>query len=434
MSKGPVHKKVGFISFRFSGTDGVSLETAKWSEIFTKLGWECYYLAGELDTPPERSMCEPILQFTHPDIQEIYRVAFDNRDQRTDGFTEQIHTLRKGIKDIIYSFVDEYDISLIVAENVLTIPLNLPLGLALTEFIAEADIRCIAHHHDFFWERTRFLTNCVWDILRTAYPPHLSNIAHVVINSSASNQLALRTGINSVLIPNVMPFERQAPGRDAYNSDIREALGVKEDEVLVLQPTRVVQRKGIEHAMELVARMHRRSQRDFVLVISHASGDEGFEYQQRLVEYAGLLKVKTLFESEKIQDTRSEKRGVKRYSLHDLYLHADLVTFPSLFEGFGNALLETIYFRKPLVVNSYSTYLYDIKPLGFDVVEFNNFISAETVSTTLDLLSDPARIERMIENNYKLGRRHFSYSVLEDKLRHILNDLWGIVLYNNDQF
>ena len=428
MLKGPRHKNVGFISFRLSGTDGVSLETSKWAEVFHKLGWQCYYLAGELDTPPEHSMCEPILQFTHPDIQEIYHVAFDGHGKRTDGFTERVHTLRKQIKDIIYSFVRKYDICLVVTQNALTIPLNLPFGMALTEYIAEDDIRCIAHHHDFFWERKRFLTNCVWDILRTSYPPHLENISHVVINSSARNQLALRTGIGATLIPNVMPFEKPAPGKDDYNRDIRAALGVKENEYLVLQPTRVVQRKGIELAIELVARMSARSKKEFVFVISHASGDEGFEYQQRLREYANLLNVKTTFESEKIQDNRGETNGKKYYSLNDLYPYADLVTYPSIFEGFGNAFLETLYFRKPIVVNNYSTYSYDIRPLGFDVVEFNNFISAKTVEETLALLSDPARIKKMVDTNYELGLRHFSYQVLEERLRHIVNELWSTVL------
>ncbi len=427
MLKEPKHKSVGFVSFRFSGTDGVSLEATKWAEIFNKLGWQCHYLAGELDEQLDSTMCEPILQFTHPDIQEIYHMAFANRDKRTTAFTERVHVLRKRIKDILYAFVEKHNICLLVTENSLTIPLNLPLGMALTEYIAESNIPCIAHHHDFFWERQRFLTNCVWDILRSCYPPHLSSISHVVINSSACNQLALRTGISATLIPNVMPFEHPASGKDDYNSDIRQALGVEDNEYLVLQPTRVVQRKGVEHAIELVARMNVKSSKDFALVISHASGDEGFEYQQRLYEYAQLLNVKTTFESEKIQEMRCDLNGQKCYSLNDIYPYADLVTYPSLFEGFGNAFLEAIYFRKPLVVNNYSTYAYDIRPLGFEVVEFNNFISSKTVDETLSMLSNPSRIQQMVDTNYELGLRHFSYRILEERLRHIVNNLWSTV-------
>jgi hypothetical protein len=116
--------------------------------------------------------------------------------------------------------------------------------------------------------------------------------------------------------------------------------------------------------------------RKATLVISHASGDEGYEYQQRVNDYADLLKVKTLF----VQHIIDEKRGMtedgrKIYTLYDIYPHADLVTYPSIFEGFGNAFLETIYFRKPILVNNYTIYSHDIKPKGFDVIEMYNFIS-----------------------------------------------------------
>ena len=39
------------------------------------------------------------------------------------------------------------------------------------------------------------------------------------------------------------------------------------------------------------------------------------------------------------------------YTLRDVYPHADFITYPSLYEGFGNAFLEAIYFKKPLLIN-----------------------------------------------------------------------------------
>lgn len=129
---------------------------------------------------------------------------------------------------------------------------------------------------------------------------------------------------------------------DDYNQDVRKELGIDEDELFVLQPTRVVQRKGIEHAIELVARMKRKS----VLVISHASGDEGYEYEQRVKEFAELLKIRALFVDNRIGDKRdTTEDGRKIYTLEDIYPHADLVTYPSLQEGFGNAFLEAVYFK-----------------------------------------------------------------------------------------
>jgi mannosylglucosylglycerate synthase len=82
-------------------------------------------------------------------------------------------------------------------------------------------------------------------------------------------------------------------------------------------------------------------------------------------------------------------KGHKIYSLWDAYPHADLITYPSLYEGFGNALLETIYFKRLAVVNRYPVYNADIKPLGFEFIEMDGFVDDQTVEDTKRLLKDP---------------------------------------------
>ncbi|MBN2658343.1 MAG: glycosyltransferase family 4 protein [Spirochaetales bacterium] len=414
-------KNIGFISFRFAGTDGVSLETYKWDHVLTELGHKCYYMGGELDTPEEISYFYDELHFQHREIRRLYTECF-SLTNRPERLTKELHKKRESIKKHIYGFIKKFNIDLIIPQNALTIPLNIPLGMALTEVIAESGIPVIAHHHDFFWERKRFLRNCVWDYINSCFPPHLPNIKHVVINSSAGNQLALRTGISSTLIPNVMHFEQEPDPVDEYSSDVRQALGIEQDELLVLQPTRVVQRKGIEHALELVARLNMKA----TLVISHASGDEGYEYQQRVQEYAEMVGTKTLF----VQDIIADQRGVtsdgrKIYTLEDIYPHADLVTYPSLVEGFGNAFLETLWFKKPILVNNYSIYSTDIKPKGFQVIEMDNFISSETIELTRKLMHDKEEVDRMADINYNLGLKYYSYGVVRQKLQTLLSDFFG---------
>ncbi len=414
-------KNIGFISFRISGTDGVSLETMKWAEVLEKSGHNCYYMAGELEMPEEKSLVVPEAHFTYPEIKYLYNLAFAN-SSRPRELSAGLHKYRELLKERLYEFKNRFDLDLLITQNVLTIPLNISLAMAITEFIAETGIFTIAHHHDFFWERKRFLRNCVWDYFNACYPPHLSSIQHVVINSSAQNQLALRTGISATIIPNVMKFESPPEPVDEYASDVREVMGIGENEYMLLQPTRVVQRKGIEHAIELVARMNI----DATLVISHASGDEGYEYEQRLREYAQLFGVKALFIQQIIDDSRgTTPDGKKIYSLQDIYPHADLITYPSIQEGFGNAFLEAIYFRKPILINNYSIYFYDIKPKGFDVIEMNNYITNDTVETTERILLDPQRVGQMVEKNYNLGLKHYSFAVLEQRIHGLMSEFFG---------
>ena len=82
-------KRIGFVSTRLAGTDGVSLETAKWAEIFERDGHTCFYMAGELDTPDERSFLVPKCHFTDPEIKDIYEACFE-QPTRAPEVTRQI--------------------------------------------------------------------------------------------------------------------------------------------------------------------------------------------------------------------------------------------------------------------------------------------------------------------------------------------------------
>ena len=414
---------IGFISTRLAGTDGVSLETAKWASIFESEGHLCFYMAGELDKdkPNQRSLPAKEAHFKYPPVQEISRGCFGVKI-REPSITKKIHQIKDELKKHIYEFIRGFKIDLLVPENVLAIPLNIPLGVAITEVIAETRIPTIAHHHDFFWERKRFLTNAGWDYLNMAFPPHLPSIQHVVINSSQDNQLSLRTGISANIIPNVMDFENP-PSFDDYSSDIRESLGLEADELLILQPTRVVKRKGVEHSIELVSRLGLKAK----LIISYASGDEGYEYEKRVREYSSIMNVDTLFISDIIKPYRGKTSdGRKIYTPQDIYHHADLVTYPSNFEGFGNAFLEAIYFRRPIVVNDYSVYAIDIKPKGFKAIELDDYVDSKAVKLTKKVLETPVLAKEMVEHNYELGKRYYSYSVLRQKLKALLSNCFGV--------
>ncbi len=414
--------RIGFISTRFAGTDGVSLEVRKWVEILESMGHDCYFFAGQCDYPMSKCYVVPEAFFLHPEIEKKHQKFFSQgfRDREDTVWVEE---KKNFYRKCIDEFLEQYNIDLIVAQNAITIPMNIPLGLAITEIIAETGMPTIAHHHDFAWERSRFLVNGITDYLSAAFPPDLPTIQHVVINSISQRQLARQRGVPSTIIPNVMQYEVSPQPRDEYTADLRSRLGIKKKELFVLQPTRVIPRKGIEHAVELVRHLGRPA----CLVISHSAGDEGDEYALRIKEYAEALNVKLIFASDLVAfDRDTSDAGEKLYGLEDVYHEADLITFPSIFEGFGNAFLEGVYFRKPMVVNRYPVYAVDIAPKGFDVVEFDGFITQETVEKTLSLLDNPSMQKEMADKNYEIAMKYFSYSMARYKLRAILANAFGL--------
>jgi glycosyltransferase involved in cell wall biosynthesis len=205
---------------------------------------------------------------------------------------------------------------------------------------------------------------------------------------------------------------------DDYARQFRTAIGLGDGDLLILQPTRVVARKGIEHAIELVRRLAADNAK---LVITHASGDEGDAYAQRIREFAGLLDVDVIFADQWISDERgTAEDGRQRFTIHDTYGSADLVAYPSTYEGFGNAFLEAVYHRCPIICNRYAIYRTDIEPVGMRPILFDGFPTDETVDEIHKVLGDAAYRKEMVDHNYEVASRFFSYEVLEEELRLII--------------
>ena len=418
-----MHKNIGFVSTRFAGTDGVTMEAGKWAHVLRQSGHQCFWLAGMLDRNPERSYLVPEAFFGHEGNRWVNERILGRRD-RDPSATQKIQELKLLLKGRLEDFIHRFSIDMLVCENALTIPMHIPLGLALTELIAERQVPTLAHHHDFYWERTRFSVNAVQDYLRMSFPPNLHNMEHVVINSSAQEELALRTGISSVIIPNVLDFETPPePNQRAY-MDFRKFMGLEPDDIMILQPTRVVQRKGIEHAIELVRRLDNPRCK---LVISHEAGDEGLEYAEWLKEAAHNNGVDLRFVRTKVADPFNEMVNHEdALSLWDIYPHADFITYPSLYEGFGNAFLEAVYFKKPILINRYSIFVRDIEPKGFDLVTMDGYLDRKTVDKVREVLLSPQRLSKMVATNYAIAARYYSYATLRRWLNSILITFFGM--------
>jgi glycosyltransferase involved in cell wall biosynthesis len=414
--------RLGFVASRLGGIDGVSLEVRVWARAALALGHEVCFFAGRLESPLERARTVPMAFFGHPDVIRLNAIVFDPAPE--DSGPERIRQGRREIvatssrlKDELYRFVRDWRLELLVAENTLALPMHVPLGLALTDLAAETRLAVLAHHHDLPWERQRYAVSTMPDIVERAFPPRLPNIYQVCINSQQQRELERRLHRPVRLIPNVVDFADEPAAEPRQLRRLREDLGVHADELLVLQPTRAVPRKGIELALELVRRLGRPAK----LVIIGSGSDEDGAYVEHLKELARLLGVDVVWAGERVApEGRTAPNGRPLYAIDELFAAADLVTYPSLIEGFGRAFLAAVRHRRPLVVNRYPVYDTDLRPHGFRAVEMRGFVSEETVAQTRRLLDDRSRRETWAAHNYELARRLFSVESLIETLRDVL--------------
>jgi glycosyltransferase involved in cell wall biosynthesis len=384
--------RIGMVGARFAGLDGVSLESAKLAEALVRGGHEVAWFGGEVGEGFTPSVVCDAAAFGTPENSDIERQSFNGGDP--DLVRAAVEDIVSEIQPALGTFIDDHDVEGLIVENAWAIPMQLPLALATARVVTNRGVPTIGHHHDFSWERDRFAQSSVPELIERFFPPALPSVAHVVINSLAKRDLLERRGLESSVLPNVMDFEAGPPHGDGGDA-FRRIAGVGPGDTVLLQPTRVIRRKGIELTIDLASAMDGNP----VVIITHTDDLDDAYWAELSVQAAGLG-----------VDLRIIDVGRELSALTSAYDAADLVCFPSLYEGYGNALVEAVYHRRPVLVNRYSVYVSDIAPLGFDFVEIDEEISSEAVFRANRIITGETNSDDATERNFAIGEAALSYS------------------------
>jgi len=423
--------KVGVVIGRIGGEDGVALETEKWIHVLRDLGHDVCVLTGLLEGAIDDVSLLPPLSFDHPDCVEEQAVAFFGKPGDPEAFERDVRRRAAEIDEGLRRWIEAEGVECLLVENASALPCHLAMGLGVRLACEQTAVPTVTHDHDFEWERgDRYATphDGIRSVIDATFPLRLPTVRHAVINSAARDTLARRYDLDSVVVPNVMDFDAEFAVLDDYNATLRADLGLAEDDRLLFQITRIVRRKGIETAIELV---HRLDDPRVKLVITGTARDDDsgyFDELQALTTGRGL-DGQVLFAGERFDNQRATTaEGAKVYSLSDAYAHADACTYFSTYEGFGNAFVEAVLARRPILVNDYEpVFGPDIGSKGFDTVTLRDArLTDEAVEEAAAILDDPRRRRRIADHNFELGRRHFSY----DNLRRLLGPLfsWAVLL------
>jgi glycosyltransferase involved in cell wall biosynthesis len=339
--------RCAIVSFRLGEADGVSVVAATWQRALTDLGFTVRTVAGD-----------GAVDVRVPGLSIDDTVAPAPRDVR--------------------AALDGAD--LVVVENLLSIPLNLPASRVLAAALAGRP--ALLHHHDPPWQRERFAHI-------TELPPDDPAWRHVTINELTRREMAER-GIDAVTIYNGFDVDEVRADRAAA----RTATGFALDERLVVHPVRAIGRKDIPRAIALAEAL------DATYWLSGPT-EEG--YDDELARMFARARTKVVHRR---HDDRAE-----------LYASADVIAFPSIWEGFGNPPIEAAIHRRPIAVGHYPV-AEELRALGFrwfepdDAGGLDRFLAAP----------DSAPHCAMLDTNAALARQHFSMTTMRDRLRSLLAD------------
>ena len=340
------------LSYRLGGTDGVSVEAAKWEWALRVLGFSTRRIAGEICDPPRR------------DDAVLPGFAIDAPEGGADA-----HRL----SDVLGGA------DLVVVENLCSLPLNAPASFAASDALDRHRGGVVFHHHDLPWQRARFTGV-------RGLPPDLPGALHVVLNDRSRSELAAR-GITAITIRNTFDFD--APRGDRART--RTELGVRDDDVLVLQPTRALARKNVPGGMRFAEELASLVSDGRVVYWLTGPAEDGYGPELARVMAATTLRVMV----------------GRAASAADAYAAADVVVFPSTWEGFGNPVIESVIARRPLAARRY--------PMLEEILAFGlHLFDVDRPADVAAFLAAPD--QGMLERNVGLARRRFSLADLPGRL------------------
>jgi mannosylglucosylglycerate synthase len=353
------------VSFRLGGTDGVSVEAAKWHDAWRALGFDVQRVAGEIDGP------------RHRDDVVLPWLAIDPPPGHTDPRPGELATVLRRAR-------------IVVVENACSLPMNLAASRAVAAVVSRHAGPVVLHHHDLPWQREHLAH--VTDL-----PPDSRTTLHVVINERSRADL-LDRGIDAhrvVHVPNCFDADAEGVGeREAT----RRARGFNDHDLVVLQPTRAIPRKNVPGGLRFVEELQQLLPERRVRYWLTGPAEDGYGPELDAVLAGAAVPVAV----------GRVDRAV------DAYAAADLVLFPSTWEGFGNPLVEAAIARRAVVAGPYPV-RDELAALGFWFLALDDPSAAATWLRA----PDPARLRA----NVACVRRHLSLASLPGRLRDALTRL-----------
>ncbi len=446
-------QNIALCHFRIGETDGVSLEMDKWKIILEKLGHHVVYIAGSKGSLNNVEII-PELHYNNPTNNKIVENSYTKFHSflNESTFKKAIENEAKSIKNKLIALIEKNAIDILIVNNIFSLGWNLSAGIGFFNAIQKTLVKCICHHHDFYWEREKYKNptfSFIDNYLKEYFPPKHQRIKHIVINSIAKNELLKRKKIESKVVPNVFDFENVWKVDD-FNFDFRASFGIKKNDLVLLQATRIVQRKGIELALDFVSELNANKHKligkrlynnqlfdkNSKIVFLKVGLNEDDDYFNKIMDYAHKKQVEIKWVNEYIDHERSYKNNKKTYSLWDAYTHCDIVTYTSLLEGWGNQFIEALVAKKIIVSYQYPVFEKDILPLKFNTIDLGNThtikndglaevsqaLITERVNQTLELILHKEQYNQTVSENYFIGKQNLSLSTLEVLLASIINN------------
>lgn len=442
-------KTIAICHYRIGGIDGTSLVIFKRKRALEEMGYRVVLIAGPRESVADYNI--PLLEFDRPSIVKIKENAFfDFKDYASEkDLLTDIEKVSDAIKKEFLKIHKKEKFDCLFFHNIFSHGRHISAAKACYEFARENNIKTVAVNHDFYFAGSyadiyKPQTPLIKKYLKQFVPPRDNFIKHITINSINQKILKQKTGLPSDILADMFDFKQAEWKKDKYNSDLLQSCGINENDLVILQATRIVRRKGIELAIDFVAELEKikkslvgkslyngkkiTENSKFVFVLANYIEPSDQNYGKALKKKIKEVGIKAKFINSHIGRCRDQKNGKKIYSLWDIYARADLVTFPSIWEGWGNQFIEAVFAKKPILVFEYPVFKADIRKEGYKIISLGDKLAkndknglrqvsknkiTEASEEAIKWLTDK-NLKKTLERNYQIGKKFHNRQMIKD--------------------
>lgn len=314
------------------------------ASIFHRMGHSVSVLAGmgEVYTEALPVRIEPMLGSNNTRIIRVH-----------DKCKQGVEISLKRPTNRIFGILKEWShgLDVVIAHNVLHMPFNLPLTLALRRLADSGDSPVVvswAHDSPYFQPSPpKYLNSPPWSILRRPHP----NIHYICVSESRLGLFEKQCGdftwrvIHNGIDP-VRFFYL-----DPKSVRLSEELDLFSRDLVLVQPSRVTPRKNLELSIHIIRGIKELGHNVLLILTGAYDPHEkrAVAYYHRLrywIDELGLKDNIAVLAEYRFRDRK--KLVPNRIFIRDLYLMADILLMTSKDEGFGLPLLEAGMIKLPI--------------------------------------------------------------------------------------
>jgi mannosylglucosylglycerate synthase len=307
------------------------------------------------------------------------------------AYFQAVNAVKKRLRPLFI----EWDCTIV--HNVMTMPFHLAATQVVSE-LAEEGNRVLAWTHDLAANNQDYSLprNRVFDMIRERQ----DGIEYVAISETRAREFRDLTGTSAdAVVPNGLDLSAALGLTTEVSGLLAE---INSEEAILLYPTRILQRKNLGLALQILAALLEIDFRAWLFITGAANGyNPGAK-----AHFAGLKRqASELGVTDRVRWV-NEHFFVDDAQLRSLYLVSDALLFTTKQEGFGLPILEAAAFRLPIFCS-------DIEPLRSNL---------PPGSIPFDLRSSPRNISLTIAESLKQDRGFLSRKLILQ--RHAALDLY----------